>query len=221
MVDSRLSGTHPLASRYAGRTVIALGAHPDDAELALGGTLARLSRAGARVVIGIMSVPGDCQTRLGEAREGARLLGAEVEILMRPLGARIDDAKHHELVALVDAFLKEYRPAALFTHGASEFHRDHVTMHSVCLASQRLAPFDFFCFSPTMCRPVALPFHPRAYVDITETMDVKMAAIEAHRSQFGGRGLDLEMYRELARLHGRMAGVTYAEGMDVMRMMLC
>jgi LmbE family N-acetylglucosaminyl deacetylase len=217
----RLSRTSSLASRYAGRTVVALGAHPDDVELALGGTLARLAQAGARVVIGVMSVPNDCDTRMAEARDSARLLGSEVELIMKPAGRRIDDARHFELVALADAFIKEYRPAAVFTHGPSEFHNDHVTVHDVVLATQRLGPFDLFCFSPTMCRPVAVPFHPRVYVDITKTMDVKMAAIAAHRSQFGGRGLDMEMYRELGRLYGRMAGVTYAEGLDVVRMLLC
>jgi N-acetylglucosamine malate deacetylase 1 len=220
MAESRLSKSPSFISRYAGGTVLAIGAHPDDAELALGGTLARLSRAGARVVIGVMSVPGDYETRVGEARESAALLGAELEILMKGGCRRLDDAKHHELVALADGFIREYRPMALFTHGPSDFHRDHVTVHNVCLASQRLGGFDFFCFNPTMCRPVPVPFHPRAYVDITETMEVKMAAIAAHRSQFGDRGLDMEMYREMARLHGRMAGVGYAEGLDVQRIRL-
>jgi LmbE family N-acetylglucosaminyl deacetylase len=63
-------------------------------------------------------------------------------------------------------------------------------------------------------------FHPRAYVDVSGTIDTKMAAIEAHVSQFGARGLEAEMYRDLARLTGRMVGVKYAEGIDVGRMLL-
>ncbi|HEV2430265.1 MAG TPA: hypothetical protein VGT43_01980, partial [Burkholderiales bacterium] len=46
-----------LASRYGGRTVLAIGAHPDDLELAVGGTLARLARHAARVVMAVVSIP--------------------------------------------------------------------------------------------------------------------------------------------------------------------
>jgi LmbE family N-acetylglucosaminyl deacetylase len=83
-----------------------------------------------------------------------------------------------------------------------------------------LKAFDFFHFNPTMCRPVPTPFHPRAYVDVSETMETKMQAIEAHASQFGSRGLDTDLYRDIARLNGRMVGVKYAEGLDVGRMLL-
>ena len=63
-------------------------------------------------------------------------------------------------------------------------------------------------------------FHPRAYIDVSETIELKMQAIAAHASQFGSRGLDSEMYLDLARLNGRMVGVKYAEGLDVGRMLL-
>ena len=86
--------------------------------------------------------------------------------------------------------------------------------------TQRLAYFDFFSYHPTNCRPVPIAFHPTAYVDVSETIDAKMHSITAHASQFGGRGLDTEMYRELAHVQGRMIGVPYAEGLDVQRMLL-
>ena len=66
--------------------------------------------------------------------------------------------------------------------------------------------------------PIA--FHPNAYVDISDTIDAKMHSITAHSSQFGGRGLDTEMYREFAHVQGRMIGCSYAEGLDVQRMLL-
>jgi N-acetylglucosamine malate deacetylase 1 len=209
-----------LASRYGGRTVLAIGAHPDDLELAIGGMLARLSQESARVVMAIVSIPGEYATRRAEAERAAQILGCELRILVDGGCRRIDDIKNYQLVGMLDALVRELEPAAVLTHSAHEFHRDHVTVHNACISTQRLKPFDFFHFNPTMCRPVPVNFHPRAYVDVSGTIDTKMAAIEAHVSQFGARGLEAEMYRDLARLTGRMVGVKYAEGIDVGRMLL-
>ena len=209
-----------LAERYTGRTVLAVGAHADDVELAVGGTIARLRRGGARVVMVVVSLPGDYTLRMREAKAAAEILGCELSVLMTDGSRRIEDLKSYELVAMIDREVKEHAPAAMFTHGPSEFHRDHVLVHEACVSSQRLRYFDFFTYHPNFCRPVPVAFHPRAYVDITATIDTKMRAIAAHQSQFKCRGLGTEIYRDIARLNGRMVGVPYAEGLDVGRLLL-
>jgi LmbE family N-acetylglucosaminyl deacetylase len=207
-------------SRYYGQTVLAIGAHPDDLELAIGGTLARMSRDGARVVMAVVSIPADYETRRAEAERAAQILGCELRFLHEGGCKRIDDLKPYQLVGVLDAVVRELQPAVVLTHGANEFHRDHVAVHNACLSTQRLKNFDFFHFNPTMTRAVPVAFHPRAYVDVSDTIDLKMQAIEAHASQFGARGLDTELFRDVARMSGRMAGVKYAEGLDVGRMLL-
>jgi len=209
-----------LAERYTGKTVLAVGAHADDVELAVGGTIARLRRGGARVVMVVVSLPGDYKQRMGEAKQAAEILGCELRVLMTDSARRIEDLKSYELVAMIDREVKEHAPAAMLTHGPSEFHRDHVLVHEACVSSQRLQYFDFFTYHPNFCRPVPVPFHPRAYVDITDTIETKMRAIAAHQSQFKCRGLGTDIYRDIARLNGRMVGVQYAEGLDVGRMLL-
>jgi LmbE family N-acetylglucosaminyl deacetylase len=182
--------------------------------------MARLRRGGARVVMAVISLPGDYKTRLREAQHAADILGCELRVLMSDGSKRIEDLKSYELVAMIDREVKELAPAAMLTHGPSEFHRDHVLVHEACVSSQRLRYFDFFTYHPNFCRPVPVAFHPRAYVDISETIETKMRAIEAHHSQFKCRGLDIDIYRDIARLNGRMVGVQYAEGLDVGRMLL-
>lgn len=209
-----------IVQRYGGKTVLAVGAHADDVELAVGGTLASLRRGGARVVMVVVSLPGDYGQRMQEAKEAASILGCELRVLMGDASRRIEDLKSYELVAMIDREVKEHRPAAMLTHGPAEFHRDHVLVHEACVSSQRLSYFDFFTYHPNFCRPVPVPFHPRAYVDITDTIDTKMRAIAAHRSQFKCRGFGTEIYRDIARLNGRMVGVQYAEGLDVGRLLL-
>ena len=209
-----------LAARYAGQTVLAIGAHPDDLEIGLGGTLAKMQRAGARVVMCVASIPKDYEVRREEAVRGAEILGCELTILFDGGPQRIEDLKTYELVGRLDAAIQDYSPAAVFTHSATDFHNDHLLVYQACIPTQRLANFDFFSYHPTNCRPVPVAFHPKAYVDITETIDAKMHAITAHASQFSGRNLDTEMYREHAHAAGRIMGVPYAEGLDVMRMLL-
>lgn len=209
-----------LAGRYRGRTVLAVGAHPDDLEIGLGGTLARLRNDGARVVMCVASIPKDYDVRLAEAKRGAEILGCELRVLMDGGPKRLEDVKTCDLVGLLDDAVHELQPAAVFTHSRADFHNDHILVYRACLPLQRLAFFDLFSYHPTNCRPVPIDFHPNAYVDVTETIDAKMHAISAHASQFGGRGLDTEMYREFAHVQGRMIGVPYAEGLDVQRFVL-
>ena len=209
-----------LVNRYSGKTVVAIGAHPDDLEIGIGGTLAKLQRGGAHVVMCVASIPKDYDVRLAEAQRGAEILGCELKLLMDGGPRRIEDIKTCELVGLLDDVIREYKPAAVLTHSKVDFHNDHLLIYNACQPTQRLAYFDFFSYHPTNCRPVPIAFHPTAYVDVSETIDAKMHAITAHASQFGGRGLDTEMYREFAHVQGRMIGVPYAEGLDVVRMLI-
>lgn len=216
-----LGAASTMARRYAGRAVIAVGAHPDDLELGVGGTLALLARAGARVINVVVSVPNNLERRIGEARRGAAILGASDCVIMNEERcSRVEDMKTYELVEKIDRLVVRHDPAAVLSHGVTNFHKDHLMVHNACLAAQRLHFFDLFCYNPTSCRPFPAPFRPQAFVDITPTMDVKMRAIGVHSTQFGCRGLEFDYYKDLARQYGRLAGVTYAEGLEVVRLRL-
>jgi LmbE family N-acetylglucosaminyl deacetylase len=206
------------AARYLGQTVIALGAHPDDLELGIGGTLALLAGAGVKVIMAIVSVPADYATRVAEATDSAAILDCKLRVLLEGECRRIEDLKNYQLVGLLDDLVKEYRPAAVLTHGPTDFHRDHVLVYHAAVSTQRLAPFDLYSYPPTMTRPVPVAFQPRAYIDISSTLDTKLRAIAAHKSQFYSRGLGFEFCREMARVNGRMVGVDYAEGLDIGKM---
>ena len=205
---------------YAGQTVLALGAHPDDVEMGMGGTVARLADLGARVVVAAVCVPSLFEQRVREARRACELLGAEFHLICNQGALHVEDLRGYELVARLDGLLKELRPAALFAHGSAEVHRDHRLVFDAFQASLRIGGIDGFCYQPCSCRPGPSTFVPRAHVDISATLDRKMAAIAAHQSQFGARGLDIEFVRDVARYYGCQSGVTYAEGLDVVKLEL-
>lgn len=207
-----------MLAKYAGTTVLAVGAHPDDLELGIGGTLARLSRAGARVVMVVVSIPSNLRSRRNEAEEAARILGCEVRFLTPNKCSRVEDLKTHQLVGKIDALVKEFKPEAMFTHCLANLHLDHKLAYDACMASQRLRYFDLFCYCPTSCHNVNIAFYPHAYIDISQTIEEKMRAISVHSSQFDERGLKTDRYREASNQTGRIVGVDYAEGVQIVRM---
>jgi len=135
----------PVDAPLAGRTVLAVFAHPDDESLACGGTLARLADAGARVVLlcasrgekGSISDPslvpdGDLGlVRTRELRDAAATLGVgDVIVMDHPDGdLRWDEVPefHAEIVAAIN----RYRPDAVITFAEDGlyWHRDHIGVH--------------------------------------------------------------------------------------------
>lgn len=211
---------HSMLNVYAGRSVLAIGAHPDDVEMGMGGTAARLAQLGARVTVAVVCVPTNVQARLGEARAACGVLGVGLRVLCSERPCRVEDLRGYELVALFDSLVREHEPAALFAHGAADHHRDHQLVFEACRASARLGSMDVYCYQPCNCRPGPSAFAPQAFVDIEATLDLKMAAVTAHRSQFQARGLDAGFLRDIARGYGHQAGVAYAEAFEVQRLAL-
>lgn len=211
-------GRGDLLAKYEGKTVLAVGAHPDDLELGIGGTLARLSLTGARVVMVVVSIPSNLKSRRSEAEQAAKILGCEVRFLTPNKCSRVEDLKTHQLVGKIDALVKELKPEAMFTHCLANLHLDHKLAYDACMASQRLSYFDLFCYCPTSCHNVSIAFQPHAYIDISKTIEAKMKAISVHSSQFDERGLKTDRYREVSGQTGRLVGVDYAEGVEIVRM---
>jgi LmbE family N-acetylglucosaminyl deacetylase len=189
-------------------------------EIGMGGTVARLGQMGARVIVAVVCIPSDFPVRMREAREACATLGADFHLLCGDGATRVEDVRSYELVARLDQLVKDLRPAALFAHGATDFHRDHRLVCEAFRASLRLGNMDGFCYQPCACRPTPSAFTPRAFVDIGSTLDRKLAAIAAHRSQFESRGLGIEFHRDIARFYGYQAGVPYAEGFEVVQLSL-
>ncbi|AUX23707.1 uncharacterized protein SOCEGT47_042370 [Sorangium cellulosum] len=202
-------------SSYAGKTVVAVGAHPDDVEIGMGGTVARLSEVGANVVMVIVAVPDRLDERLSESAAAASLLGAKLVALEPERCIRVEDLRMHELVRRLDAVMRAHAPAALFTHSSDETHYDHVLVHRGVLSATRLLRSDVYFYAPSACRPAIRSWQPRVWIDVSSTVDRKMSAIAAHHSQFGRRGICIDHFCEDMRLRGLPVGMAYAEGFDV------
>jgi LmbE family N-acetylglucosaminyl deacetylase len=198
--------------------VLAIGAHPDDVELGAGGLVARLARAGARVVLAVVSVPNRAEERLAEARQGADLLGAQLVTVCGADPVRVEDLPMHRIVGRLDEIIGAEHPELVLTHSARDVHWDHRLVNGAVISALRRTPCDLLAFTSTPELNAASHFLGECFADITDTIDVKLAAIAAHGTQVNRGGVDLESCRDIARALGRISGVRYAEAYEVLRL---
>ena len=213
--------------------------HPDDAEIGSGGTVAKWIAEGTRVVY-VLCTNGDKGTgdrdmtseRLATLREeeqaqAAAALGVkEVVYLRHPDGGLEDSAEFRE--QLVRA-IRAHRPDTVFCpdpfRQSFYLHRDHRICGQVTLDA--VFPFarDHLHF-PDHLRVDGLEPHkvgeilmwgteaPDTFVDIAETIDLKIAALLKHATQVAAAGSDRdveEFVKANASRMGQRAEMPYAE----------
>jgi LmbE family N-acetylglucosaminyl deacetylase len=186
--------------------VIAVGAHPDDVEIACGGTLARLARKGYRV--GIVDLtdgeptphsPGP-DVRLAEAQRAAEVLGAVVRVNLNLPNRRLLDTFEARL-ELAKVF-RRCRPKIVLGFGgktvmASPDHYQAMLITDAAVFYSRLTKWDeYFDGLPVHSVSNHLGFHialhgldlPEAsgYIvaDIGGTLGVKLDAVRCYQTQF-------------------------------------
>ena len=217
--------------------VLAVYAHPDDADVACGGSLARWAKAGAAVHLIICTdggkgtvdpavLPADlANARAAELQESSALIGsASVENLGFPDGELTDSTDFRRtLVARVRALRPDvvcgHDPSAMF-FGQDYFnHRDHRILGTALLdavAPAAALPHYFPDAGPAHQVATVLlsgTLAPDEWVDVSDTIDSKVAAVECHRTQFAGEaGWAGEAVRLRAAEEGRRIGVAHAEG---------
>ncbi len=176
--------------------ILAIFAHPDDMELAVGGTLLKMKHLGYRtgaldVTRGEMGTRGTVEGRAKEAEDAARILNLDVrENLGLPDGhVFVTDDERTQLVRA----LRRFRPRVLLTHQIGDSHPDHDHIAKLVRECTRLAAMRNYDPETGEDRiPVPMVAHnifsrrvvPSFIVDISEFLGSKMDAIRAHRSQF-------------------------------------
>jgi LmbE family N-acetylglucosaminyl deacetylase len=198
--------------------VLAFGAHPDDLEVGAGGLLARLADDGVDVTAAVISLPSQMSERVAEAEEGAKILGIKLAIMNPGKKSRVEDIPMYELVRQMDSFVNDTRPDLVITHSAQDLHWDHGLVNRATVSALRRWPCDLLAYmsSYEMNAQLSSRSMGQCFADISGTIDKKIEAISAHKSQLPK--MDVESTRDLARAMGRLAGCGFAEAYDVLRL---
>lgn len=219
--------------------ILVISCHPDDAEIAVGGTIAKYTKAGHEVFVAhaangnmghVIIEPEELRViRTKEAENAGKVLGVK-EVFNLDVGDLYVSRFDEELQKKVCELVRYTRPDAIITHSPNDYMRDHVeTGKSAFNASfytsiahypTQSAPFGGNdCPIYYMDTLAGVNFVPTEYVDITDTIELKLEALRCHESQIKWMlehdHIDFcEMIRTCSKYRGYQCGVEYAEGFN-------
>jgi LmbE family N-acetylglucosaminyl deacetylase len=218
---------------FTDERVLAVVAHPDDADYLCAGTLARAKADGAAIGICVLC-QGDrgqptpplenlADLRREEMAAAAGVLGA---VLLRGEfsdGHLADIPEHRE--RLVELF-RQFRPTLILTHSADDYHSDHRVAGALaeaaswyCTSAGHPGPSPVMAVQPALWWMDTMNmtrFEPGFYVDISQYVDVKRRMLDCHTSQLQRAGdrsfspLETQMLWQ-SESRGAQAGVEAAE----------
>lgn len=206
--------------------VLAIGPHPDDVEIAMGGTVLVLRAAGHDVTIcdltnGEPTPVGTPERRAREAAEAAAQLGVRRITLEFPNRYLQDTVENRNRVAEV---IRSVRPNLLFVPYWVDAHPDHIAAAALAEAARFYGkltktsiPGEPF-YPPRVVHFIGthyrLHVRPSFIVDISAHLETKMAAVAVYASQFGperGNEAILDEIRTWASYFGSLIGTQYGE----------
>jgi N-acetylglucosamine malate deacetylase 1 len=179
--------------------VLVFAAHPDDAELSMGGTIAKLSKNGYKTGIiditrGELGTRGTPETRQKEAFQAAIILKAALrENLSIPDG---NIQRNKENLLKIIMVIRKYRPKIIFAPYFNDRHPDHIDASKLvkeAVFSSGLAKIRTFDkeVAQEAYRPKKLFYYMQTYtfdpsfiIDVSDTFDAKMRCVKAYETQF-------------------------------------
>lgn len=197
-------GTAAPASAQDGKLrIIAFGAHPDDAELTVGGTAAKWAALGHHVKF-VSVTNGDighwkeaggplARRRTAEVQETAKLLGITTQVLDIHDGEVEPTLENRRTITRL---IRDWKADIVMGHRPNDYHPDHRAVGQLVQDASYMVTVPFFCpDTPHLDRnPLFLSFQDRftrpnpiqadIVVAIDDVLEKKLAAVEALHSQF-------------------------------------
>ncbi|WP_419176997.1 PIG-L deacetylase family protein [Desulfosediminicola sp.] len=216
------------------RSILILAAHPDDEVLGCGGTIAKYVDEGMIVNVafladGVLSRKGeftDQQRELTSRRDAAQkaclILGVESVSFGDFPDNCLDTIPLLEITQAVEALIMKHQPDLVFTHHAGDVNIDHRRVHeatvTACRPQQGHSVKTILCFEVPSSTEwqfygSAPSFTPNWFVDISGTLERKLAALDAYKEELRGwpHPRSLRGVEHLAHWRGATVGVDAAE----------
>lgn len=221
---------------------LVIAAHPDDEILGCGGTIAKHIAMGDEVHVlilaeGVTSRVGskERETKTTEVRQLAR----EAELANETLGVKslclcgfpdnqLDTIPLLEIIKKIEVHIDRLKPGIVYTHHAGDVNIDHRRVYEAAIVALRPLPasslrallfFEILSSTEWGTSCSNQPFQPNWFVDITNTIEAKLKAMEKYQSELRNwpHPRSLKGIENLSKLRGATIGVDAAEAFVVGR----
>jgi len=205
-------------------TALVIAAHPDDEVLGCGGTMSLYAKQGDDVVVVIAATgrsadaTGSRRAQSSYTRSALKKLGVtDVRLLGYP-DQHLDTITLTEIITPLETVIREVRPRVVFTQYGGDVNRDHGLLFDAVLVATR--PMEesieaIYAFETSSSTEWAFPrsFVPDTWVDISSTLEDKIAAMACYESEVRGypHPRSLEALRYKAATHGNECCLCAAE----------
>jgi LmbE family N-acetylglucosaminyl deacetylase len=221
--------------------ILVIAAHPDDEVLGCGGTAARLANEGRDVFFAIMGEGITSRHQQRDAADGRQLnqlkqhahaaakkVGVKDVFLDQLPDNRLDTVPLLEVVKLIEDLVDRIKPEIIYTHHPGDLNIDHGVIHRAVLTATRpmagqpvreIYAFEVPSSTEWAFQRLEPSFRPNVFVDITQTIDAKIAAMECYESEARRfpHPRSPEALRALATRWGSVVGCGAAEAFELVR----
>jgi len=123
------------------------------------------------------------------------------------------------MISKIEEVISKVKPDFIFCHFLGDTHQDHRHLTQATISATRYIRNVLFYEGPTTQN-----FTPHIFVDISDTLDRKIKALEAHRSQVAKTNIEdltvVELARSSANFRGIQGRVKYAEAFHSLRLFI-
>jgi len=124
-----------------------------------------------------------------------------------------------DMIVKIEQVLEKIKPSFIFCHYPDDTHQDHRHLAQATISATRYVRNVLFYEGPTTQN-----FQSQVFVDISLTLDRKMAALKAHRSQMKKTNIEdlsiVELAYSSANFRGIQGRVKYAEAFNALRLFI-
>ena len=226
-----------LGNNKSKNVILVIVAHTDDETLGLGGTIARHVKAGDKVY-GLSMTDGvgarlqkdinAIKIRQQASINASKILGLVWLEAGKFPDNSMDSVPLLEIVRFIEKVKIQINPDIIYTHSSADLNIDHRVVNQAILTAFRPQPeenwqeiraFEVASATDYGHKSVTNTFYPNLYIDITDTWENKLAALNEYSMEMKNspHSRSFDGLENIAKYRGNQVGLEYAEAFEIIK----